>query len=121
KASARRQLANASLPISNLSAIIDPLRGLTYEVPDLERGKRNINARRETGRSRSGGPRRGRERSRRDREPSWAERAIVFGLATAIPVYLAFRSDGYDIFVRQEFGLVLWWSLALGFAFGILP
>lgn len=49
------------------------------------------------------------------------ERTIVFLVALAAPVYLALRSDGYDIVVRQEFGIVLWWSLALAFAFGFLP
>jgi O-Antigen ligase len=49
------------------------------------------------------------------------ERAIVFLVALAAPVYLALRGDGYDIVVRQEFGIVLWWSLSLAFAFGILP
>jgi hypothetical protein len=49
------------------------------------------------------------------------ERGMAFTVAAALPLYLALRNDGYDIVVRQEFGLVVWWSLALGFAFGVLP
>ena len=35
--------------------------------------------------------------------------------------YAALRGGSYDIVVRQEEGIALWWVLALGFAVGLLP
>jgi hypothetical protein len=49
------------------------------------------------------------------------ERAACFAAGLGVPLYLAVRGGGYDIVVRQEAGLVLWWFLAIGFLFGFLP
>jgi hypothetical protein len=49
------------------------------------------------------------------------EGAVVFFLAAALPIYLALRSGGYDIVVRQEAALAVWIAIALGLSFGLLP
>jgi O-Antigen ligase len=36
-------------------------------------------------------------------------------------LYYALRGGSYDIVLRQEEALVIWWILGLGFAFGLLP
>ena len=73
------------------------------------------------GHAANGRARRNGSHHRTPRRSIRVERTIVFLVALAAPVYLSLRGDGYDIVVRQEFGVVLWWSLALAFAFGILP
>ncbi len=65
--------------------------------------------------------RRARERERAAIVPSVLERGLVAALAAAIPLYLALRGGAYDIVVRQEAGLVLWWGLAVAFLAGVLP
>jgi hypothetical protein len=42
-------------------------------------------------------------------------------VAAAVPIYLALRSGGYDIVVRQEAALAVWIAIALGLSFGVLP
>jgi hypothetical protein len=62
--------------------------------------------------------RRGRRRPRARRGPA---RALGLGAAAAAPLVLAFQGGGYDIVVRQEFGLVLWWSIAILALLGLIP
>jgi hypothetical protein len=45
----------------------------------------------------------------------------VATVAAGLPTYLALDGGGYDLVVRHGLGMVVWWSLALAFAFGILP
>ncbi len=47
----------------------------------------------------------------------WATAAV----AAALPLWLALDGGGYDLVVRQEVGLGVWWLLALTVAFGLLP
>jgi hypothetical protein len=60
-------------------------------------------------------------RHRAPRPPSRAERATVAIVAALLPGYLALEGGGYDLVVRQGLGIVVWWFLALAFAFGFLP
>lgn len=60
-------------------------------------------------------------RRRAARPPSRAEQAVVAIVAAGIPAYLALEGGGYDLIVRQGLGIVVWWFLALAFAFGLLP
>jgi hypothetical protein len=48
-------------------------------------------------------------------------RATAFVIAAALPAYLAARGAGYDLVVRQEFGLVLWAAIGGAIALGVLP
>jgi hypothetical protein len=48
-------------------------------------------------------------------------RGTVFLAAGGSLVYLALEGAGYDVVVRQQFALVLWSLVALGFAIGVLP
>jgi hypothetical protein len=48
-------------------------------------------------------------------------RAIVFAIALALPVWLALEGGGFDVVVRQQGWLLIWWALALGFLSGWLP
>jgi hypothetical protein len=48
-------------------------------------------------------------------------RAIVFAIAIALPTWLALEGGGFDVVVRQQGGLLIWWALALGFLSGWLP
>ncbi len=47
--------------------------------------------------------------------------ASTWGLAVLFSVYLALSGGGYDIVVRSEIGLVVWWFVVLGLLIGILP
>ena len=47
--------------------------------------------------------------------------AVAFVVAAGIVLLYAFRGGSYDVVVRQEVGLGIWWVLALGFALGVLP
>jgi tetratricopeptide (TPR) repeat protein len=47
--------------------------------------------------------------------------ALAFVTAGGILVLYALRGGSYDIVVRQEMGLGIWWVLGLGFALGLLP
>ena len=49
------------------------------------------------------------------------QRAVAFLAAVALVAYLALRGGGYDLVVRQEVGLIVWWSIAVGFMLGLLP
>src|SRR5438128_89770 len=48
-------------------------------------------------------------------------KALAFAVPAALVVYYALRGGSYDIVVRHEEALAVWWILGLGFAFGLLP
>ncbi len=48
-------------------------------------------------------------------------RGLVWGLAVLLSVYLGLSGGGYDIVVRSEIGLIVWWFLLLGVLIGLLP
>ncbi|HMC07049.1 MAG TPA: O-antigen ligase family protein [Solirubrobacterales bacterium] len=50
-----------------------------------------------------------------------AQRALAFLASVTLVAYLALRGGGYDLVVRQEVGLILWWSIAVAFTLGLLP
>lgn len=50
-----------------------------------------------------------------------ARRACAWGFAVLLSVYLGLSGGGYDIVVRSEIGLVIWWFVLLGVLFGALP
>jgi O-Antigen ligase len=56
-------------------------------------------------------------------EGTWARvgPAVVFLATAGLLVLYALRGGSYDIVVRQEMGLAVWWLLGLGFALGVLP
>jgi hypothetical protein len=47
--------------------------------------------------------------------------AIAFLAAAGFVLAYALPGGAYDIVIRQEYGVVIWWVLAVGFAFGLLP
>src|SRR3989440_268629 len=47
--------------------------------------------------------------------------ALAFLATAGLLVAYALRGGSYDIVVRQEMGLGIWWVLGLGFAVGVLP
>ncbi len=53
--------------------------------------------------------------------PLLVRRAIAFAGAALLPTWLALHGGGYDIVIRQQTALVVWWAIAVGFAFGVLP
>ena len=55
----------------------------------------------------------------RDR-PASAERAVAFLVPAAVIVGLALDGGAFDVVVRGEWGLAIWWVLALGIAVGFL-
>ncbi len=57
----------------------------------------------------------------RGERASVARRGVTWGLAVLFSVYLALSGGGYDIVVRSEIGLVVWWFVVLGLLIGILP
>ncbi len=48
-------------------------------------------------------------------------RALTWGFAVLLSVYLALSGGGYDIVVRSEVGLLVWWFVLLGVLVGLLP
>jgi O-antigen ligase len=48
-------------------------------------------------------------------------RALAWGSAVLLSVYLGLSGGGYDIVVRSEIGLLCWWFVLLGALVGILP
>src|SRR5436190_24250119 len=46
---------------------------------------------------------------------------LAFFGTFSILLYYALRGGSYDIVIRQEEGLVVWWILALGWISGALP
>jgi O-antigen ligase/polysaccharide polymerase Wzy-like membrane protein len=49
------------------------------------------------------------------------QRLLFFAAAAAAPGYLAWHDGGLDLAVQEEVGVVIWFAIALGIAFGILP
>jgi tetratricopeptide (TPR) repeat protein len=49
------------------------------------------------------------------------QRAIAFVTGAGVPLYLALNDGGYDLPFRNQAALILWWGLAVAFAFGLLP
>jgi hypothetical protein len=47
--------------------------------------------------------------------------ALVFVAAVGFVLAYALPGGAYDIVTRQEYGIVVWWVLGAGFAFGLLP
>ncbi len=47
--------------------------------------------------------------------------ALAWLLATLLAVYLGLSGGGYDIIVRSEIGLIVWWFVLLGVLIGVLP
>jgi hypothetical protein len=50
-----------------------------------------------------------------------ARRVVAFLLAAFLTAYLALKGAGYDLVIRQQFFLIVWGLVAVGFAFGGLP
>jgi hypothetical protein len=48
-------------------------------------------------------------------------RAIAFVASAGVLGYLALEGGGYDLVVRQTVALAIWGTIAVGFAFGVLP
>jgi hypothetical protein len=48
-------------------------------------------------------------------------RIVAFLVAASFTSYLALKGAGYDIVIRQQFFLIVWALIGLGFAFGALP
>jgi O-Antigen ligase len=48
-------------------------------------------------------------------------RGVAWGLAVLLTVYLGLSGGGYDIVVRSEVGLLVWWLVLLGALIGLLP
>src|ERR1700730_13545105 len=46
---------------------------------------------------------------------------VGFGGGLAWVLLYALRGGSYDVVVFEEYGLVIWWALALGIALGLLP
>jgi hypothetical protein len=46
---------------------------------------------------------------------------LGFGAGLALVLLYALRGGSYDVVVFEEYGLVIWWVLALGIALGLLP
>jgi O-Antigen ligase len=52
---------------------------------------------------------------------SLGSRGLAWGLAVLLTVYLGLSGGGYDIVVRSEIGLLVWWFVLLGVLVGVLP
>lgn len=48
-------------------------------------------------------------------------RVLAWGFTVLLTVYLGLSGGGYDIVVRSEIGLVVWWFVFLGALLGVLP
>ncbi len=47
--------------------------------------------------------------------------AWIWILSAGLVLYLGIEGGGYDLVVRNQAGVVVWWVLLLGAAFGVLP
>jgi hypothetical protein len=45
----------------------------------------------------------------------------LWALAGGLVIYLAFAGGGYDIVVHNQVGIIVWWLVLLGAAWGLLP
>ncbi len=52
---------------------------------------------------------------------AWLRRFIPWAAAILLSVYLGLAGGGYDIVVRSELGLIVWWVILLGVLVGLLP
>src|SRR3954452_24311019 len=48
-------------------------------------------------------------------------RGMAFAGAAALPVWLALHGGGFDVVIRDQTSLFIWWVIAAGFAIGALP
>src|SRR4051794_36347298 len=48
-------------------------------------------------------------------------RGVAFAGAAALPTWLALHGGGFDLVIRQQTAVVVWWVIAAGFAIGLLP
>jgi hypothetical protein len=48
-------------------------------------------------------------------------RGIAFAAAAALPIWLALHEGGFDVVIRDQTSLFVWWVIAAGFAIGALP
>lgn len=53
-------------------------------------------------------------------KPGYIRPTVAFVVTFSVLVYCALRGGSYDLVVRQEEALVIWWVLGLGFALGRL-
>ncbi len=53
--------------------------------------------------------------------PWQAEQALTWAIGFVPASYLALSGGGYDIVVRSEVGLIVWWALLLALLAGVLP
>ena len=60
------------------------------------------------------------ERPWHGRPDAW-ELGITFAVAALAPLVLAFNGGALDAVFRAEAAVALWWAVALGLAFGVLP
>ena len=54
------------------------------------------------------------------RRPNWGA-VSTWALAGALVLYLGFDGGGYDVLVRSQVALVVWWIVRIGGAVGVLP
>jgi hypothetical protein len=59
--------------------------------------------------------------SARQRTAPTLDAPLGFAIGLAVPVALAVQGGGYDIVAHEATSLVVWWLIALGVAFSILP
>jgi O-Antigen ligase len=50
-----------------------------------------------------------------------AQRVLAFAVGAGLPLYLALNDGGYELVLRNQAALFLWWGLAVALAFGVLP
>src|SRR4051794_8431117 len=46
---------------------------------------------------------------------------VAFGLSAGAVLLYALRGGSYDLVIRQELGVAVWWTLLLGLVTGVLP
>ena len=56
------------------------------------------------------------------RRPRFDSQALaIWALAGGLVLYLALNDGGYDLVVRSDAGVVVWWIVLVGAAFGVFP
>lgn len=60
-------------------------------------------------------------RSRRAGQANRAERSGIWLVAFALTGYLGLSGGGYDLAIRSQVGLVVWWLVLLGVILGLVP
>ena len=56
-----------------------------------------------------------------DRLRSHLPAVAGFGVPFVTVVYLALEAGGYDLIVRSQIGIIIWWMVLLGVIVGLLP